>query len=82
MPDLSQLIVLPGGATFKKEKSEEEMVKEQLANFKSRVGAPSNYNYQSATCPPDPSTLEFTQLNSKKCSVAPNSFLTETHPYR
>ena len=33
-PDLSTLIVLPGGATFKKEKSEEELVKEQLANFK------------------------------------------------
>ena len=33
-PDLSQLITLPGGATFKKEKTEEEMVKEQLANFK------------------------------------------------
>ena len=33
-PDLGKLIVLPGGATFKKEQSEEDMVKEQLANFK------------------------------------------------
>ena len=70
---MGKLIVLPGGATFKKEQSEEDMVKEQLANFKSRVGAPANYNYQSATCPPDPDTLQITELNTKKCSVAPNS---------
>jgi len=82
MPDLGKLIVLPGGATYKKEQSEEDMVKEQLANFKSRVGAPANYNYQSATCPPDPDTLGITELNTKKCTIAPNSFLTQTHPYR
>ena len=39
----------------------------------SRVGAPANYNYQSATCPPDPESLNITELNTKKCSVAPNS---------
>ena len=47
--------------------------------LKSRVGAPANYNYQSATCPPDPSTLEITELNSKKCSVAPNSLRVSYH---
>ena len=48
-------------------------------SLKSRVGAPANYNYQSATCPPDPSTLEITELNSKKCSVAPNSLRVSYH---
>ena len=46
---------------------------------KSRVGAPANYNYQSATCPPDPESLNITELNSKKCSVAPNSFRVSYH---
>ena len=62
------------GSTFKKELSEEEQIKQELANFQSKVGAPSNVNYQSATCPIDPSTIKIKELNSKKCSVAPNSY--------
>ena len=63
---------------FSAKKSVNE-VKYSRTSLKSRVGAPANYNYQSATCPPDPSTLEITELNSKKCSVAPNSLRVSYH---
>lgn len=79
--DLAKLIRLPGGSTFKKELNEEEQIKKELENFQSKVGAPSGVNYQSATCPTDPTTLNIKELNSKKCSVAANSFL-QPHPYR
>ena len=66
------MIRLPGGATFKKELNEEEQIKKELENFQSKVGAPANVNYQSATCPIDPATLTIKELNTKKCSVAAN----------
>ena len=72
--EIAKLVQLPGGATFKPELSEEEQIKKELANFQSKVGAPANVNYQSATCPIDPSTIKIKELNSKKCSVAPNSY--------
>lgn len=71
--DVSKLIRLPGGATFKKELNEDEQIKKELENFQSKVGAPANVNYQSATCPIDPSSITIKELNTKKCSVAANS---------
>lgn len=61
--------------------NEEQMIQTQLNNFKSKVGVSGPVNYTSVTCPIDPGTV-ITELNTKKNSVAPDSFLKQQHPYR